>query len=180
MHDWNVVVTVNDRFARFHAKRGLKQFGKVELTAFHNVLVMRVPDGHALIASLNALMERDMSLINDLSRLIPAEATFNFTTKEEFEQKAGAVIFGWTDKLAGKSFHIRLHRRGMSDELRSLDEEKQLDTALLGKLTDMGKPGRIAFDDPDLVIDIETVGDRAGLSLWTREDLKRYPFLRVD
>jgi hypothetical protein len=27
---------------------------------------------------------------------------------------------------------------------------------------------------------VETVGTQAGLSLWTREDLKRYPFLRLD
>jgi len=30
------------------------------------------------------------------------------------------------------------------------------------------------------VIEVETVGNRAGLSIWTREDLRRYPFLRVE
>jgi hypothetical protein len=30
------------------------------------------------------------------------------------------------------------------------------------------------------VIDLETVGHEAGVSLWTREELERYPFLRVD
>jgi len=30
------------------------------------------------------------------------------------------------------------------------------------------------------VIDIETVGNRAGLSLWARDDLRHYPFLRID
>ena len=44
----------------------------------------------------------------------------------------------------------------------------------------MGRPGRINFDDPDHVIDIETVGSRAGLSLWARDDLRCYPFLRID
>jgi tRNA(Ser,Leu) C12 N-acetylase TAN1 len=180
MQDWNVVVTVNDRFARFHAKRGLKRFGKVATTEFHNVLVMHVADVEALLAALDEMMATDMSLINDISRLMPAEATFDFAAKEEFEEKAGAVILSWADRMAGKTFHIRLHRRGMGDQLRSLDEEKLLDTALLNKLAAMGRPGRIRFDDPDLVLDIETVGNRAGLSLWTREDLKRYPFLRVD
>ncbi len=180
MQDWNVVVTVMDRFARHHVKRGLKRFGKVETTEFHNVLVMQVADVDGLMPALGELMESDMSLINDISRLIPAQATFNFLTREQFEQRAGAVILGWADKMAGKTFHIRMHRRGMSDELRSLDEEKLLDTALLDRLALMGKPGRIAFDDPDFVIDIETVGNRAGLSLWTRDNLQRYPFLRVD
>jgi hypothetical protein len=29
-------------------------------------------------------------------------------------------------------------------------------------------------------VDVETVGNWAGLSLWTRADLRRYAFLRVD
>jgi tRNA(Ser,Leu) C12 N-acetylase TAN1 len=180
MQDWNVVVTVADRFARYHVKRGLTRFGTVATTEFHNVLVMQVADVHALLAALGDMMASDMSLINDISRLMPAEATFDFSTKAEFEQKARAVILGWADRMGGKTFHIRLHRRGMGDQLSSLSQEKELDTALLDKLIEAGHPGRIAFDDPDLVVDIETVGNRAGFSLWTREDLRRYPFLRVD
>jgi tRNA(Ser,Leu) C12 N-acetylase TAN1 len=161
-------------------KRRLKRFGRVATTEFHNVLVMHVADIRALLAALGDMIASDMSLINDVSRLIPAEATFDFSTRDEFEKKARDVILGWADRIAGKSFHIRLHRRGMGDQLRSLPEEKLLDTALLDRLAEMGKPGRISFEDPDLVIDIETVGSRAALSLWTREDLRRYPFLRVD
>jgi tRNA(Ser,Leu) C12 N-acetylase TAN1 len=121
-----------------------------------------------------------MSLLNDISRLVPAQVTFDFLSKEDFEKKAGAAILGWADRMAGKTFHIRLHRRGLKEQLRSLDEEKLLDTALLDRLAEQGRPGRIDFADPDYVIDIETVGNRAGLSLWARADLKRYPFLRVD
>ena len=180
MKDWNVVVTVADRFARYHAERGLKPFGNVASTDFHNVLVMQVADLEALMVALADLMGRDMTLLNDISRLIPAQATFDFATREEFEAKATAVILGWADRLAGKTFHIRLHRRGMGDELSSLTEEKLLDTALLDRLAEAGKPGRIAFTDPDYVIDIETVANRVGLSIWEREQLRRYPFLRVD
>jgi tRNA(Ser,Leu) C12 N-acetylase TAN1 len=111
---------------------------------------------------------------------MPAQATFDFATREEFEAKARAVILGWTGRIAGKTFHVRLHRRGMGDQLNSLSEEKLLDATVLDKLTQMGRGSRITFDDPDLVIDIETVGNRAGISLWTREDLQRFPFLRVD
>ena len=180
MKDWNVVVTVNDRFARYHARRGLKRFGTVATTEFHNVLVMQVADVDALMAALGEMMGEDMSLANDISRLMPAQATFDFETRQEFEEKASAAILGWADRMAGKTFHIRLHRRGLGDQLSSLSEEKLLDTALLDRLVEMGHPGRIAFDDPDFVIDIETVANRAGLSLWTREELRRYPFLRVD
>jgi hypothetical protein len=51
---------------------------------------------------------------------------------------------------------------------------------LIDLLQAAGTPGRITFSDPDVIIALETVGTRAGLSLWTREDLARHRFLRLD
>jgi len=48
------------------------------------------------------------------------------------------------------------------------------------KLDAQGAATRIDFEDPDHIVDIETVGQRAGLSLWTREQAQRYPFLKLD
>jgi tRNA(Ser,Leu) C12 N-acetylase TAN1 len=59
-------------------------------------------------------------------------------------------------------------------------EERFLDDALLTELKKQGSPGRIDFEAPDMVIDIETVGHRAGISRWSREDLRRLPFLCID
>ena len=56
-------------------------------------------------------------------------------------------------------------------------EERFLDEALLDALDAEGAPGRIAFTDPDAILQIETIDGRAGISLWDREDLQRYPFL---
>jgi hypothetical protein len=42
-----------------------------------------------------------------------------------------------------------------------------------------GAPGKVRFDDPDFAIDIETIDGRAGMSTWSREDLRAYEFLRV-
>jgi hypothetical protein len=50
---------------------------------------------------------------------------------------------------------------------------------LLDELARRGTPGRFEPDDPDLVIAIETIRDEAGLALWTRAELDRYPFLRA-
>jgi tRNA(Ser,Leu) C12 N-acetylase TAN1 len=65
-------------------------------------------------------------------------------------------------------------------KLSSQAEERSLDDSILERLRELGQPGRLDFEDPDYVIDIETVGERAGLSLWSRDDLKRFPLLRVD
>jgi tRNA(Ser,Leu) C12 N-acetylase TAN1 len=174
MKDWNVIVTVNDSCGYRRARQRLRQFGTVEGTEFHNVLVMRVRDVGALLTALGEMMRDDMSLFNDISRLIPAHVAF------DFETKALSAILGWAERMAGGTFHIRFHRRGLGDQLRSLSEEKLLDTALLNRLAEIGKPGRIDFADPDYAIDIETVANRAGLSIWTREELRRYPVQRID
>jgi tRNA(Ser,Leu) C12 N-acetylase TAN1 len=89
-------------------------------------------------------------------------------------------VLAWAPALAGKSFHVRLHRRGFKGRLSTPEEERFFDDALLGALQSTGAPGSLAFDDPDAIIQIETVGNRAGISLWSREDLARYPFLKVD
>jgi len=41
-----------------------------------------------------------------------------------------------------------------------------------------GQLGKVSFTDPDAVIAIDTVDDRAGMALWTREDLARHRLLR--
>ena len=64
--------------------------------------------------------------------------------------------------------------------LSSLEEEKRLDEFLLELTKEGGNPGHITFEDPDVLIAVETVAHRAGLSLWTHEDLQRYPFVRVE
>jgi tRNA(Ser,Leu) C12 N-acetylase TAN1 len=111
---------------------------------------------------------------------MPASETFIFQSAAEFEARAKEIVCTWLPRLAGRTFHVRMHRRGLKEHMASHAEERFLDEALLHALEQTGTPARIDFTDPDVVIDVETVGQRAGLSLWTREDLHRYPFLKVD
>jgi tRNA(Ser,Leu) C12 N-acetylase TAN1 len=86
----------------------------------------------------------------------------------------------WSPRLAGQSFHVRLHRRGGKHTARTPDVERRFGDALLGATAASGTPGSISFTDPAFVIVIDTVDDRAGLALWTREDLARHRLLRPD
>jgi tRNA(Ser,Leu) C12 N-acetylase TAN1 len=67
----------------------------------------------------------------------------------------------------------------MKGVMMSPEEERFLDEAVLAALEKAGAPGKVRFEDPDFAIDIETVGQRAGMSLWSREDLQKYEFLKV-
>jgi tRNA(Ser,Leu) C12 N-acetylase TAN1 len=60
-------------------------------------------------------------------------------------------------------------------------EEVFLDHFIMGKLKEQGQPpAAVDFQDPDTIIAVETIGQKAGLSFWTREQLQRYPFLKMD
>jgi tRNA(Ser,Leu) C12 N-acetylase TAN1 len=179
MKEWNVVVTVHERgFSQ--ARRLLEQFGDLEKTGFFNILVMRSGDPGGLLESLEELTRRDPAAMAPLARVMPVTRAFTFQSPQEFEDKARQAVHGWVPLLAGKAFHVRMHRRGFKGKLSSMDEERFLDDYLLEALEQSGIPGRITFDDPDAGIALETLGPQAGLSFWTREELRRHPLLRLD
>ncbi len=179
MLDWNVVVTVHeDAFTR--ACQIFSQFGEVRRSGYYNVFLLNVGDRSDFLGRLSALVVNAPDLLKVVSRVMPAEITFTFQDRENFESQARAVVLDWTPKLAGKSFHVRMHRRGFHQQMSSHDEEHFLDDVILQALEERGTPGKITFEDPDVIIDVDTVDNRAGLSIWTRDDLSRYPFLKLD
>lgn len=179
MTEPNVVVSVHDRGYK-RARELLAPYGQVHKTDYYNVLAMTVEDPEAFLERLGKLTEVVPEVLDAISRAVPAQTSFVFQSAEEFEAKARETALGWVPELAGKSFHVRFYRRGFKGRLSSHDEERFLDEALLEALEAAGTPGHITFEDPDAVIDVETLGNWAGLSLWTRADLARYPFLKVD
>lgn len=179
MNDWNVVVCVyQDGFRR--ALRALKECGSIERSPYHNVLVMRIADPRALLEAVERKTETNTALYDAISRVAPAMRTLDFHSIEEFKEKITSVLIEWLPRLTGRSLHVRLHRRGDRHELRTPDIERWFDDVLLNATTAAGAPCAISFTDPDAIIAIDTVDDRAGIGLWTREDLARHRLLRPD
>jgi tRNA(Ser,Leu) C12 N-acetylase TAN1 len=85
----------------------------------------------------------------------------------------------WNFNLVGQSFYVRLERRGLKGRIVSPEVERCLDACLLELAAETGNPARIDFDDPDTVLAVETIGDRCGIGVLTRELRARYPFVRV-
>ena len=176
---WNVVVTIAENAFR-DAHRLLSRWGRVMRTSFYNVLAVQVKDPHLFLTEFAAAVANAPHLLNIISRVVPAHHTFHFLTREEFEQKVRDIVLKWLPELAGTSFHVRIRRRGGKKVLSPRTTERFLDGMLLRALEAQGTPGRINFDDPDRIIQIETINDRAGVSLWSREHRLNYPFLGID
>jgi tRNA(Ser,Leu) C12 N-acetylase TAN1 len=180
MHDWNVIVSVFEHGFR-RARDLLEPIGPVQKTDYFNVLVMKIDDTEGLLRILKEWSVRDPEIFTRcISRAIPLTALFTFQTPAEFEAKAREAAIRWLPDLAGIQFHVRMHRRGFAGRLSSQSEERVLDEFLLQQLAQAGTPALIGFDNPEAILAVETVGQRAGLSLWTREQMRTYPFLGLD
>jgi tRNA(Ser,Leu) C12 N-acetylase TAN1 len=176
---WNVVATTYDREFR-EAKSLLSRFGEVHGSAYRNVLVMKVDDVGEFLAGVHRSLQQDASLANAVSRVVPLTHTFEFDTPEEFESRARDLVSEWLPELGGKRFHVRMRRRGFKGKLSSQHEEQFLDHFLLERLQALGTPAAIDFEDPDVVIAVETLGREAGISRWTREELRAHELLKID
>ena len=179
LQKWNAVINLNERGAR-QAYKKLGVFGTIRKTGFLNVLMMKVDDLAGMLETLRRWTQEDPQSLSFLSRVIPAAVTFTFQSPEEFEARAAEAVLQWAQALTGKGFHVRMRRRGFKGKLSSLDEEHFLDNTLLAAIEKAGAPGQITFDDPDAIIAVETIGPWAGLSIWSREELQRYPFIKLD
>jgi tRNA(Ser,Leu) C12 N-acetylase TAN1 len=179
MKNWNVVVSIyQDGFRQ--AIRALREIGSVECSPYHNVLVMTAENPVAMLDAIEKETEERPYLFDTISRVAPAMSSFEFHSAEEFRDRAKALMLEWSPKLAGRTFHVRFHRRGSTHTLPSPDIERLLDDTLLDALRQAGASGVISFTDPDAVIAIDTIDDRAGLALWTREDIAHHRLLRPD
>jgi tRNA(Ser,Leu) C12 N-acetylase TAN1 len=177
MRDWNAIVTVQGSGWKA-ALRLLRGMAEVEPTAFYNVLLLKAADPHALLKAICDRAASEPEAVACLARVVPVARTFVFQTPEEFEARVREEVAALAPSLAGKSFYVRVHRRGFKGRVSSHAEEQLSSLALLEALERAGTPGRVTFEDPDAVVLVETIGSQAGLSVWSREDLRRYPFIR--
>lgn len=176
MADWNVVVTVRPR--RFNrAIVALRRYGVLWETGLYNVVAMSVADVYDFLDEVRDHAAED-ELFDSVSHIFPVTRQFQFTDPEDFEQQARAVVTEWAPRLEGKSFHVRMHRRGFKGQLHSTHEERLLGHVVLDALEQAGAAeARIDWEDPEVIISVETIRDRAGMALWPRDELERYPFL---
>jgi tRNA(Ser,Leu) C12 N-acetylase TAN1 len=178
--DWNVVISVQNQGFKA-AREFLHEYGKIKATDYFNVMIMQVNNIEDFLEDMRTLYEIQTPALIHIGRIMPVEHRFTYQTADDFEAKAREVVSQWLDDLAGKHFYVRMHRRGFKGRLSSQEEEHFLDDYILERLASKGKTtAKIDFSGAERVIAIETVGQRAGLSLWTREQIQRYPFLKLD
>lgn len=176
---WNVIATARPAHEA-ELRATLAKLGEIQESPFPNVVLVTVDDVGAFADALVRVIADDPPTARSVARVLPAQHTFRFESLADLEVITRRLIDDWADELEGETFHVRCHRRGRVNDLDTAEEEDFLGDAILRLLTDRGTPGQVSFDDPDFVIDIETLNDEAAISMWTRDDLSTHPFLRIE
>jgi hypothetical protein len=178
--EWNGIAVPGDGCFR-DAWRFLEAFAQVGKTNYLNVLAMRFDlPVRELLDEIERVMKDDPGAQGLIARLAPCENVFTFTDPPDFDVRAKEAVLARADSIVGRSFHVRVHRRGFKKDFDRLAREKRLGEALWHEAVARGTPSKIAYDDAEVVVAIETVDGRGGLSVWTRDDLTKYPLLRPD
>jgi len=89
------------------------------------------------------------------------------------------ALLTYADRIRSGSFYVRVERRGHKGAIHSQQIEQELDHALIELLTQRGCTPRVDFQDPDVTIAIEMVGEECGIGMITKSDRERYPFVKV-
>jgi hypothetical protein len=74
--------------------------------------------------AIERLTEERPALCDAIARVAPAAFTFEFQSPERFKDCAKSLLLRWLPKLAGRSLHVRFHRRGSNTDLRTLEVER--------------------------------------------------------
>ncbi len=175
----NTVVTVREGRTT-DAKALFARMGAPLLpSGFPRVFLTQVPDR----ASLAYELERQMALQpprgGSILHAVPAEVAFLHASAGALEDKLYPIFNAWAASAADKSFHVRLHRRGVHERRSVQDEEARLASYVFDGLDARRQSAQVDFEDPDVVFYVDVVGRWAGASRLTREAMQRYPFLRV-
>jgi tRNA(Ser,Leu) C12 N-acetylase TAN1 len=177
MEQWNVLATSFEGY-RDVLLRVLKKFGRFGGAGYRNVAIGRVEDVQAFLDALRDAMAAEPRLGAVVAKAVPIERTVRFDPAELFEALTEAAR-PFFPRLAGGSFHVRVERRGLKGLLHGAEVERHLGGAAWTALEAEGHTPVVSFKDPDRVLLIETLGERAGLTVVDRTLRQSYDFVRV-
>ena len=174
--DWNLVVTAHGG-RRHDLVRALRPIVLLRRAGYSEVLVGRTDDVDACLAAIAARLEADPILAAEvLARVVPVERTFALA--DDVDAQLVREVVTVADALVGKTFHVRVERRGHRRLLMSDHLERLLGGTLVETLKAKGGTPKVTFKDPDVIVAIELIGDAAAIGLITRHH-RKHRFVRL-
>jgi len=177
MKQWNILATAFWGRGK-DALRLLTPHGEFKGSGFKDVLQGYVEDVHLFLDKLELIRQENPDSMTSLSQILALRRTFTFSLPD-FMDKLKETVLPYVEKVEDKKFYVRVKRRGHKGEMSSLEIEKEISSFIFEKLEEAGKPAQVSFSDPDVIIIVETIANRAGVALVTREMREKYPLIKV-
>lgn len=174
---WNLLVTAQEGLGG-DLLRELRRLGRFRWSSFRNVILGAVDDPDAFLLALDELIERKPFVGAWVGKTLPIDVTFDVDV-ERFVADAQERLGPLLDRIAGRTFYVRVERRGHKGVLRTHDLEQALGAFLVDTLIGRGDTPTVTFDDPEVAVSVEIVGARAGISLVTRALRQRFATVRI-
>jgi tRNA(Ser,Leu) C12 N-acetylase TAN1 len=148
----------------------LKPLGKFRTSGYRRVLVGECAPGVGL-AELGA------GTLATVQRVFVAEQCLAFE-RDDVTETLCVVLEDQISRFVGKSFFVRANLRGMKGRLETPTVERALGAFLIDACVAAGEPGRVTFDDPDVVLAVETIGSTVAWALVNREE-RQQPYVTL-
>ncbi len=177
MEKWNILATAQKRQERY-LLRLLNNYGEFRGSGYRDVILGYVADIPAFLEALEGIRREAPQKLRSLGQIVPLEKNFQFDVAD-FREMAKEAVSPYIGQLEDSRFFVRVVRRGHKGELSGMEAEKELDGFILKSLEDKGKRAMINIEEFEKMIIIETVENRAGVGLLTRELKEKYPLIKV-
>ncbi len=175
--EWNILATANRRQERY-LLRLLSKYGEFKGSGYRDVVIGRVEDVNTFLGTLETMRQEKPEKLRPLSQIVPIERTFQFELSD-FKDTLREAISPYVELIENSRFYVRVERRGHKGEISSLEVEQEMDAFVLEALKNTGKLAQVSFKYPEKIIIVETIENRAGVGLVTREMKEKYPFIKV-
>jgi tRNA(Ser,Leu) C12 N-acetylase TAN1 len=177
MEKWNILATARKRQERY-VLRLLNNYGEFRGSGYRDVILGYVADVPAFLEALESIRREVPGKLRSLGQIVPLERNFQFDVAD-FRAKVKEAVFTYIDQLENSRFFVRVVRRGHKGEISGMEMEKELDGFILESLENKGKRATVNIEEFEKMIIIETVENRAGVGLVTKEMKGKYPFVKV-
>lgn len=156
---WDALVTCRDT-RMGPALAELMPFGRFRTSGYRRVLLGQLNEGVGLA-------ELGQGTTATVQRAFVAESCLPFE-RDDVTETLCVELEPIAERFANQSFFVRANLRGLKGRLETPTVERAMGAFLIDACAAMARPARVTFDDPDLVLAVETVGSRVAWAVIDR------------
>lgn len=172
---WNILVTSLEG-QRESLLFGLRKLARFRRGGFPNVLVATVDEPRAFV---ELLRDAPAGVRASIGKVVPIDRSIRFGGPETFVDDVASGLEPLLDRLSGRTFFVRVFRRGFRGLIDSTSAEGEIGARLVAMLEARGERPKVSFRDPDVALAVETLRDEAGVGFLDRALRAAHPMVHI-